>query len=323
LNSPPVLAVENLSIGFTTGRGVVRVTDNVSFTINQGEVFGIVGESGCGKTITALSILRLLPKPAARVLSGAIAFNGKPVFSMTLPELRELRGKSISMIFQEPAAALNPLMRIRQQLFELFEYHNVDDAPETRVIEVLKRVGFREPGRILNAYPHELSGGMLQRVMIAMAVMLKPSLIIADEPTTALDVTVQAQIMELLCEMQRETGTSVLLITHNLGLIAHYANRVAVMYAGRIVECGDCGVFLDLPLHPYSRGLINALPDLKKETLSLEPIKGQVPQPEDYVDGCRFYDRCPQAFDACRATPSLAPEQGRDVACFLYGRNGA
>jgi oligopeptide/dipeptide ABC transporter ATP-binding protein len=314
-----LLHVENLSIGFKGPAGTVPVTDGVSFDIYEGEVFGLAGESGCGKTITALSVLRLLPVPGARVLSGDIVFKGRSVLSLDAPGLRDVRGREISMIFQEPSAALNPLLRIKKQLFELFDYHKAIDDPGKRVLEVLSRVGFPDPGRILNAYPHELSGGMLQRVMIALALILRPSLIIADEPTTALDVTVQAQIMELLCEMQRETGTSVLLITHNLSLIAQYANRLAIMYAGRIVEYGDCGVFFDKPLHPYSRGLIGALPDLRAGTPKIEPIPGQVPQPRDYAGGCRFADRCRFAFDACKNRPPLETAEGRAVACFLYG----
>ena len=288
----------------------------VSFDIYEGEVFGLAGESGCGKTITALSILRLLPVPGARVLSGDIVYKGESVLSLDASRLRDLRGRAISMIFQEPSAALNPLLRIKKQLFEIFDYHKVSETPEKKVNEVFCRVGFPDPGRILNAYPHELSGGMLQRVMIAMAIVMRPSLIIADEPTTALDVTVQAQIMELLCEMQLETGTSVLLITHNLSLIAQYANRVAIMYAGRIVEYGDCRIFFDKPLHPYSRGLIGALPDLHASVPKIEPIPGQVPQPSDYAAGCRFIDRCPFAFDACVNKPPLDTARGRAVACF-------
>ena len=315
----PLLHVENLSIGFKGQTDVVPVTDAVSFDIYEGEVFGLAGESGCGKTVTALSVLRLLPVPSARVLSGDIVFKGKSILSFSAPELRDLRGKGISMIFQEPSAALNPLVRIKKQLFESFEYHKVTDDPLKRILEVLKRVGFPDPDRILNAHPHELSGGMLQRIMIAMAVVLRPPLIIADEPTTALDVTVQAQIMELLAEMQRETGTSVLLITHNLSLIAQYANRVAIMYAGRIVEYGDCGVFFGKPLHPYSQGLLRALPDLRAGTAKIEPIPGQVPQPVDYAEGCRFADRCRHIFDACKNRPPLEYVEGRAVACFLYG----
>ena len=316
--SNPLLHVEDLSVGFRLDRGTVAVTDSVSFDIDEGEVFGLAGESGCGKTITALALLRLLPKPGSMILSGKILFKGTDVLSLSLPQLRDFRGREISMIFQEPSAALNPLLPVNKQMHELFEYHQTADNPAERIREILNRVGFPDPDRILNSYPHELSGGMLQRIMIAMAVVLRPSLIIADEPTTALDVTVQAQIMELLYEMQQATGTSVLLITHNLCLIAQYAKRIAIMYAGRIVEYGECGVFLDKPLHPYSRGLLRALPDLRSDDPTLVPIPGQVPQPIDYASGCRFIDRCPYAFAPCKNNPPLYSAQNRLVACYLY-----
>lgn len=318
MSNPILLAVEDLSIGFTSDEGIIPVTDAVSFEIREGEAFGLAGESGCGKTITALAILRLLPKPSAKIISGKILFKSTDILTLPIDRLHDLRGREISMIFQEPSAALNPLLPIKTQLFELFDYHTIKDDPAKRMRDILNRVGFPDPDRVLKSYPHELSGGMLQRVMIAMAVMLRPSLIIADEPTTALDVTVQAQIMELLFEMQQDTGTSVLLITHNLSLIAHYAKKIAVMYAGRIAETGDSDVFLDKPLHPYSQGLLRALPDLRSDDPTLEPIPGQVPQPIDYASGCRFYDRCAFAFAACKNKPPLFSAHGRLVACFLY-----
>lgn len=316
--SNTLLHVEDLSVGFRLDQGTVAVTDSVSFDIYEGEVFGLAGESGCGKTITALALLRLLPKPGSVILSGKILFKGTDILTLTLPQLRDFRGREISMIFQEPSAALNPLLPVGKQMHELFEYHRAADRPAERIREILNRVGFPDPDRILNSYPHELSGGMLQRIMIAMAVVLRPSLIIADEPTTALDVTVQAQIMELLYEMQQAAGTSVLLITHNLCLIAQYAKRIAIMYAGRIVESGECGVFLDKPLHPYSQGLLRALPDLRSDDPTLFPIPGQVPQPIDYASGCRFIDRCPHAFAPCKNKPPLFSAQNRLVACYLY-----
>ena len=318
MNNQDLLIIEDLSIGFTSDQGTVPVTDAVSLKIEKAQAFGLAGESGCGKTITALAILRLLPKPGAKILSGKILFKGVDILTIPIDQLRDIRGREISMIFQEPSAALNPLLPIKTQLFEVFNYHKVKDDPIKRVREVLNRVGFPDPDRVLDAFPHELSGGMLQRIMIAMALMLRPALIIADEPTTALDVTVQAQVMELLFEMQRDTGTSVLLITHNLSLIAHYTKKIAIMYAGRIAETGDSDVFLDKPLHPYSQGLLKALPDLRSNTRKLEPIAGQVPRPVDYVQGCRFFDRCPHAFSACKNKPPLFSVQGRLVACFLY-----
>jgi oligopeptide/dipeptide ABC transporter ATP-binding protein len=249
---------------------------------------------------------------------------------LTLPkeELRSLRGGAIAMIFQEPGAALNPLWPIRRQLLEPFHFHPFQGDPEKRIRGLLDRVGIADPDRVLAAYPHQLSGGMLQRVMIAMALCLSPSLLIADEPTTALDVTVQAQIMELIEELRRESGMAVLMVTHNLNLVAQYADRVGVMYAGRIVEESPVGDFLKRPLHPYSEGLLGALPSLNasgRETM--RPIPGQVPRPADYLPGCRFRDRCPHAFERCPAKPDPFPAgEGHTVACFLYepgaGRRG-
>ena len=322
MNKQPVLAIKDLTIAFETEEGLVEITDKVSFEIMPGEIFGLVGESGCGKTITSLSILRLLPQPGTRILSGSILLRDRNILSLSLEQMRGIRGKEISMIFQEPAASLNPLLPVKKQLMELFDYHQVSGNHEKRVMELLNRVGFPDPQRILSAYPHELSGGMLQRVMIAIALMLSPSLIIADEPTTALDVTVQAQIMELLAEMQREIDTSILFITHNLSLIAQYANRLAVMYAGRIVEENDIGSFLNNPLHPYSRGLIEALPDLNSENPQLKSIPGQVPQPKDYASGCRFRERCSKAFELCTNKPELISiGDTQKVACFLYEKD--
>lgn len=319
MNRQPVLSVKDLTIAFETEEGLVEITDKVSFEILPGEIFGLVGESGCGKTITALSILRLLPQPGTKITSGSIFLKDRNILSLSYEQMRSVRGKEIGMIFQEPAAALNPLLPVKKQLMELFDYHKFPDDKEKRVAELLHRVGFPDPQRILASYPHELSGGMLQRVMIAIALMLSPSLIIADEPTTALDVTVQAQIMELLIEMQREIDTSILFITHNLSLIAQYANRLAVMYAGRIVEENDLDSFINNPLHPYSRGLIEALPDLNSENPQLKSIPGQVPQPKDYSFGCRFRERCNKAFELCTNKPELmSTGDTQKVACFLY-----
>lgn len=337
-----VLKVEDLSIGFaseeaagTAGsaaatENVTAITDCLNFELRRGEVLGLVGESGCGKTVTALALLRLLPSPGGRILNGRIQFQGRDILQLEHDELRKLRGSEISMIFQEPSAALNPLMTIEGQLFEVFAYHDLTEAPgiaspEQRIRELLNRVGFADPDRILKSYPHQLSGGMLQRVVIAMALLLKPAIVIADEPTTALDVTVQAQIMELLVELQREEGTSVLLITHNLGLIAQYAERLAVMYAGRIVEDAPVEEFLAQAHHPYSQGLLAALPDVTQQK-RLQPIDGQVPRPADYDDGCRFRDRCHRRSevspaDLCEQRPhlqKLLSDPNREVACWIH-----
>ena len=319
-SSSALLEVEDLSIGFASDQGTVAITDKVGFRIEAGEAYGLVGESGCGKSVTCLSLLKLLPIPGGKVLSGRILFQGRDILKMSADELRRIRGGSIGMIFQEPGAALNPLWPIRRQLLEPFKYHPYEGDPEKRIRTLLDRVGIADPDRVLKAYPHHLSGGMLQRVMIAMALSMQPALLIANEPTTALDVTVQAQIMELIGELRRESGTAVLMITHNLNLVAQYADRVGVMYAGRIVEESPVEEFLRRSLHPYAEGLLGALPRLDAPTGELmRPIPGQVPRPADYVAGCRFRERCTHAFARCDAKPDLfpaGPEHG--VACFLY-----
>ncbi|MEQ8350362.1 MAG: ABC transporter ATP-binding protein [Leptospiraceae bacterium] len=309
-----VLSVENLAIGI----GSVGITDSVSFSIEAGQIYGIVGESGCGKTITALACLGMLPEPGGRLDDGRILFKDQDIYKLSPEKLRQVRGAQISMIFQEPTSALNPLLTIRKQLVELFEFHDFAGNPEQRMDQVLRRVGFSDPERILSSYPHQLSGGMLQRVVIALSLLLHPSLIIADEPTTALDVTVQAQIMELLVELQKEEGCAVLLITHNIGLIAQYADRVGVMYAGNLIEERDVSSFLQNPYHPYSQGLMSALPDVD-ERKELKPIVGQVPSPGSFPSGCRFRPRCDKAFDPCdRTVPVFQPEPGQNVCCYLY-----
>ncbi|MCB1137864.1 MAG: ABC transporter ATP-binding protein [Leptospiraceae bacterium] len=315
----PVLSVENFSIGI----GGTGITDSVSFSIEPGQIYGIVGESGCGKTITALACLGMLPEPGGNRLQGQILFKGEDIYSVSRERLRQIRGAEISMIFQEPTSALNPLLTVGKQLRELFEFHEFSGNPDTRMDQVLRRVGFSDPERILESYPHQLSGGMLQRVVIALALLLHPSLIIADEPTTALDVTVQAQIMELLVELQKEEGCAVLLITHNIGLIAQYADRVGVMYAGHLIEERDVHSFLNKPYHPYSQGLMAALPDVESRK-ELHPIAGQVPSPGQYPAGCRFRTRCNQAFEKCdQHVPDFEPEPQQKVRCFLFEETSA
>ena len=321
MNRDPVLKVEDLTVSFDSDDEDIEITNKVSFKIYPGEVFGLVGESGCGKTVTALALLKLLPMPGGRIQSGRVLLKGKEILSLPLTEIRKIRGKDITMIFQEPSASMNPLLTVERQLMECFDYHEFLGDKDKRVRDLLKLVGFPDLQRILHTYPHELSGGMLQRVMIAMALIMGPELIIADEPTTALDVTVQAQVMELLMAMKNEMNTSILLITHNLGLIAQYADRLAVMYAGRIVEEGDTDIFFNNPLHPYSRGLLDAIPRIDSERSKIVPIQGQVPQPRDYVAGCRFRDRCSHAFSLCEAKPELDMfDKDHRVACFLYNK---
>jgi oligopeptide/dipeptide ABC transporter ATP-binding protein len=315
----PLLEVQDLSIGFLSELGTVTITEQVNFKIFPGEAYGLVGESGCGKSVTCLALLKLLPKPGGKVLSGRVLFKGQDILTMTPEALRTLRGGEIGMIFQEPGAALNPLWSIRKQLLEPFLYHPYPGDRNKRIRYLLERVGIADPERVLAAYPHQLSGGMLQRVMIAMALALNPALLIADEPTTALDVTVQAQIMELIEDLRREFKTAVLMITHNLNLIAQYADNVAVMYAGRIVEQSPVDKFLEKPYHPYSVGLLAALPRLDGKRVAPTPIPGQVPGPSEYGPGCRFQERCTLAYAACGEKPDLFPVgPEHTAACFLH-----
>lgn len=314
-----VLKVTNLSIGFSDEDGVTAITEDVSFCVKPGEMYGLVGESGCGKSVTCLSLLRLLPQPGGKVLYGEVRFQGRSVLDMPQEELRKVRGASIAMIFQEPGAALNPLLTVRKQMLEPLQVHGFSGDAEARILELLERVGIADPQRVLRSHPHELSGGMLQRVMIAMALSLKPALLLADEPTTALDVTVQAQIMDLLDDLRKDFGMAVILVTHNLNLIAQYADRVGVMYAGRLVEEAEVADFLRGPQHPYSQGLLNALPRLSDRTPRLRAIAGTVPRPSDYVAGCRFQPRCGHAMEACAAKPPFE-ERGPQhrTACFWH-----
>lgn len=357
-SSSPVLQVRGLSVAFgfnkkgmpVEGRKPLQVTDRVSFEINAGEFFALVGESGCGKSVTAMGILRLLPWPGAQIVEGSVLFHagrdaagdldagkagaedclvekdcaegslvGKdcaPIDLAKLPltELQKIRGSQIACIFQEPMQALNPVVTIKKQLLEVFKFCGKSGAvsagkaesgkdgaktagkdcadPLAAIREMLTLAGFNDPDRVLNAYPHELSGGMLQRVCIVMALLPKPKLIIADEPTTALDVTVQAQVLAVLKDMANRTGTAVLLITHNMGIVSQYADRVAVMYAGRIVECGPVRDVIDNPMHPYTQGLLAAIPENHSDMRNLRSIPGSVPHARDFVKGCRFADRC-------------------------------
>ena len=328
----PVLQVRDLSVAFgfdkngnpRDGVKPVQVTDRVSFEISAGEFFALVGESGCGKSVTSMSILRLLPQPSARIVEGSVMFRaGLPsgenageetadcapvdLAKLSLAELQKVRGSEIACIFQEPMQALNPVVTIKKQLLEVFKFGAKSGAvlngakaagkdgaadPLATIREMLLQAGFSDPDRVLNAYPHELSGGMLQRVCIVMALLPKPKLIIADEPTTALDVTVQAQVLAVLKDMANRTGTAVLLITHNMGIVSQYADRVAVMYAGRIVECGPVRDVIDNPMHPYTQGLLAAIPENHSDMRTMKSIPGSVPHPRDFVAGCRFADRC-------------------------------
>ena len=358
--SNAVLSVKDVSVAFgfdkngnsRDGRQPLQVTDRVSFDIFPGEFFALVGESGCGKSVTAMSILRLLPWPSAKIVNGEILFNAgascdevesrdsceaRDLVKFPLKDLQSVRGSEIACIFQEPMQALNPVVTIKKQLLEVFKFsaiskgatlksaqskqdpatsrnaqsQNAQNDPLDVIREQLRLAGFTDPDRVLNSYPHELSGGMLQRVCIVMALLPKPKLIIADEPTTALDVTVQAQVLAVLKEMAEKTGTAVLLITHNMGIVSQYAHRVAVMYAGRIVEEGPVREVINHPMHPYTQGLLAAIPESHSDLRTLASIPGSVPHPKDFAEGCRFADRC------CKCAQSSADVREKCLSAEL------
>jgi peptide/nickel transport system ATP-binding protein len=298
--SEPVLQVSDLATSFPAGASRARVVDGVDFELAAGEVLALVGESGCGKSVTALSVLRLVQRPG-RIESGRILLAGRDLRALPVAQMRQLRGREAAMIFQEPMTSLNPVQNAGDQVAEAIRLHESLSRAEAqrRAAELFARVGIPDPSARLRAYPHELSGGLKQRVMIAMALALRPRLLIADEPTTALDVTIQAQILELLRELQRELGTAILLITHDLGVVNELADRVAVMYAGRLVEEGTRLDVLDSARHPYTQGLLRAIPARAERGERLAEVEGVVPSPEDWPEGCRFAARCPRVFDPC------------------------
>jgi peptide/nickel transport system ATP-binding protein len=317
----PILAIKNLSINFDTEAGVVKAADGVSFTLDQGETLGLVGESGCGKSVTALSILKLIPTPPGRITVDQIRWKERDLTKIPLPDLVKLRGQEISIIFQEPLTSFNPVQRIGAQISEVLKIHTDLSklALKDAVIQALGKVGIPNPVRQFEAYPHELSGGMRQRAMIAMALICKPQLVIADEPTTALDVTIQAQILELLQDLQAENHMSLLMITHNLGIVAEIAQRVAVMYAGKIVEIASVGEIFKNPLHPYTEGLLRSIPN-PLNTGDLYAIPGMIPDPLHLPDGCYFAPRCERAMDVCkRQIPELKVRTEKHaVACWVH-----
>jgi peptide/nickel transport system ATP-binding protein len=303
----PLLEVEHLSVTFHTRAGPARAVDDVSFAVAPGETVALVGESGCGKTVTALSLLRLLPAAAAVGPASRIRFDGGDVLALDREGLRRLRGGAIGMVFQEPGASLNPVLTIGAHLVETIQAH--DDAPRAaardRARELLATVGLRETDRLMARYPHELSGGMQQRAYLAMALAARPRMLIADEPTTALDVTTQAEILALLADLTGRLGMAMLLITHNLGIAAAVADRVAVMYAGRLVELAGRDALFARPAHPYTRGLLQAAPRLDGPPRPTPAIPGSVPSATAWPDGCRFRPRCPHAWEPCRTEPAL------------------
>ena len=331
----PLLEVVDLQTHFDTVAGTVRAVDGVSWRLDAGETLGIVGESGCGKSVSALSILRLVPTPPARH-GGRVRLRGADLLRLDERGMRAIRGNRISMIFQEPMTSLNPVLSIGRQIAETVAVHGQASGrvARERAIEMLRLVQIAEPERRVDEYPHQLSGGMRQRVMIAMALACRPDILIADEPTTALDVTVQAQIFDLLRDLQREKGTAILLITHDMGAVAEMADRVMVMYAGRVIEQGSAGQVLSQPAHPYTRGLIECLPELgsslREGRAELAEIEGVVPSIFELASGCAFRDRCPHAMTVCaESVPPMftieptagAPGGGHAAACWLHAED--
>ena len=316
-----LLEIEGLKTQFFTSAGTVKAVDGVSYTVEQGETVAVVGESGCGKSVTALSILRLIPWPPGRIIDGHIRFDNKDLLSLDEESMREIRGRDIGMIFQEPMTSLNPVLSIGLQLTETLVTHMeiTQEAAQRRAVELLEMVGISEPNRRLKQYPHHLSGGMRQRVMIAIALSCEPKLIIADEPTTALDVTIQAQILELMKDLTRKLNVAMIIITHNLGVVARYADRVNVMYAGKIIESGSAKDIYHAPKHPYTLALLKSIPRMDQaRQAKLDPVEGQPPDLTKLDDGCAFRPRCRYAIDRCNADFPLLEQvgEGHFSACW-------
>lgn len=317
-----LLSLENVSTHFFTEEGVARAVQDVSFSVRRGKTFALVGESGCGKSVTALSIMRLVPDPPGKIVGGRVVFEGEDLRGLSEKQMRQIRGNNIAMIFQEPMTSLNPVFTVGNQIVEAIRLHQRKGLRQAWAdsVEMLQKVGIADPAQRVHEYPHQMSGGMRQRVMIAMAVSCEPRLLIADEPTTALDVTIQAQILELLDELQEHNGMSILLITHDLGVVAERADDVAVMYASRIVEMAESAALFAEPLHPYTQGLLKSLPRLGISKERLPTVSGVVPNPLHFPTGCKFHPRCPIGFDD-RRCHSVEPQlrqvrEGRCVACW-------
>jgi len=323
---PPLLEIRDLCTCFDSPAGVVRAVDGVSLALEQGETLGVVGESGCGKTVLALSVMRLVPIPPGRIEKGNIIFNSRDLLTLDAKEMMAIRGRDISMVFQEPMTALNPVFRIGDQIMEVIRRHRKVGYGEAldHAIAMLTQVGIPQPGKRVRDYPHQLSGGMRQRVMIAIALACRPKLMLADEPTTALDVTIQAQIIDLLNQLKKEMGTAIILITHDLGVVAESAQKVAVMYAGEIVEYARVDNLFRNPLHPYTVGLLESIPPLEKmpsREARLNTIAGTVPDLYRQIIGCRFQDRCPFVMAVCKEIkPELKGTSGEHVVrCWKNG----
>lgn len=316
-----ILEIKGLRTHFFTDDGVVPAVDGVDFKIKRGETLGIVGESGCGKSVTCLSVLRLIPQPPGRIVGGEIIFRDENLLDKSEEEMRRIRGNAISMIFQEPMTSLNPVFTVGNQLMEVIRLHQglSRKAAQEKAVEMLKLVGIPLPEQRINAFPHQLSGGMRQRVMIAMAISCNPELLFADEPTTALDVTIQAQILALMKELQQKLGTAIMLITHDLGVVAEMADNILVMYAGQVVEGADAKTLFKNPLHPYTVGLLESIPRMDVEQEELYVIKGMIPNPAEMPAACRFHPRCEEARPICRKhEPVLVSFSGRQIRCWKY-----
>ncbi|WP_216831598.1 ABC transporter ATP-binding protein [Alkalihalobacterium elongatum] len=326
MSAEVVLELERLRTHFFTDAGEIPAVDEVSIKIHKGEVVGIVGESGCGKSVTSLSVMKLVPNPPGKIVGGRILFKGEDLVKATHRRMRKIRGNEIAMIFQEPMTSLNPLFTIGDQLMEAIRNHNKISKKKARekAIEMLKVVGIPRADEIVDEYPHQLSGGMRQRVMIAMAMSCDPEVLIADEPTTALDVTIQAQILDLMRKLNKDHGTAIMMITHDLGVVAEICDRVVVMYSGKVVEEGDVRTILKQPQHPYTKGLIRSLPKIHQKEERLYSIPGTVPKPGSVKLGCRFAPRCESSFSRCyEEDPELLPlRKGHQCRCFLYEEEG-
>ncbi len=320
--APPLLEVRDLRTRFETYAGAADALDGVSFTLDRGEILGLVGETGCGKSVTALSLMRLVPDPPGRIVGGSVRFKGQELLALPERALQAIRGRQMAMVYQEPMAALNPVFTVGDLIGEVIAHHRGLRGPQavTEAAEALRLVRMPEPAEALRRYPHELSGGMRQRALIALAIACRPDLLIADEPTTALDVTIQAQILRLIRDLRDRLGLGVLLITHDLGVVAQLCDRVAVMYAGAIVESGPVREIFRRPQHPYTQGLLAAIPRIETMASRLQVIEGAVPNLFDPPPGCRFHPRCPHARESCRRErpPSVATAPGHQVACVLY-----
>ncbi|QTB26128.1 ABC transporter ATP-binding protein [Lysinibacillus sphaericus] len=319
-----VLEVKNLQTYFYSSEGVAKAVDGVSFTLQKGETLGIVGESGCGKSMTSLSLLRLVPSPPGKIINGEILLNNTDILKLSDEELRKIRGNKISMIFQEPMTSLNPVLSVGEQIAESIRLHQGLSRKEAwqKAVDMIRLVGIPAPEKRAKQEPYQLSGGMRQRIMIAMALACTPDVLIADEPTTALDVTIQAQIIDIIQNLQKQLGMSILFITHDLGVVAEVCDKIAVMYAGQVVEEGTTDSLFEKPLHPYTHGLIQSLPKLYEDQEELSTIQGTVPSPYHYPSGCRYAERCPFATELCREKQPelLTIEPEKKVRCWMYSK---